>query len=199
MKTKYLLVILPFLLLVTSCGRKSISLGDGGFLSSQDCGASCFLNIIPGVTKEPEVLDILKQYNYFDNCAIHKKTSESNSHGIVCYENISISINNESAIVESVGFHPSTEISVKDVIEKYGPPDMISVVTDGYPFVSEASLAYNEMHTVLKLPEIKASEYLVEPTNRVVRIIYSDPSTYSQFILQSRAQKWQGFVTYFDK
>lgn len=183
-------------MLIVSCRKKQIDLGDGGFLSSQDGSAPCLLNIIPNVTSKPDVIKILKQNDYYDNCIFYKKTSESASHGIVCFDNLSISINNQSDVVDSVGFQPSTEILVKDVIKKYGPPNMVAVFTDETPFTVSASLYYENINARLDLQTLDGSEYLIEQSSKIVRVIYFTSLVYSTNVAQSMAQKWQGFVVY---
>ena len=99
---------------------------EGGLVSGIPCGPPCYSGIVPGITKISEVEGLLKKNYHWINC---KEVGDNpDSKGLRC-DNVFINYDiSKSETVMGIGFSPGPKIVVDQLINKYGPPDM--VITD---------------------------------------------------------------------
>ncbi len=174
---------------------KTTGIGDGGFLSGEPCGPPCFLGIIPGYSTEIQVVEILRENGLF--CTSYDTEERGGSRGIHCPFGLNIGFKPDSDIVRGLGFRPSNEITIEEVISKIGEPDGLLVYPGGIPEAPEITIQilYINISTRLSLPSEKWPGYLLEPSALITNIAYSidyDVSIKSN----SFYQEWKGYGEY---
>src|SRR6202142_3721933 len=137
-----ILIALVFGSLVSSCslnavnksvnpiGTEAPQIGDGGLLSGKICGPPCFIGVIPGVTTKNDAITLLQSRGLFQDCTEIDTTKEGGGHEIICTHPTSalaVSIANNGDLVSGISFPPSVEITVAQIIGKYGQPTVVSM------------------------------------------------------------------------
>jgi hypothetical protein len=208
---KFLLVLVCLAVLSASCAVSSSlfptsttssdsnALRDGGFISQKPCGPPCFFGIIPGETTEIEGEQARQNLgNVFVGCETFDKTA-SGARVLSCIDGVGVTYNKH--LVEGVGFSPLEDITVQEVIEKYGPPDQVDVFLvslPDYPYRVGASLSYDRLQTVLGFPEKDGRDYAINPNSKITSVAYYTKSKY-QYLRDATsggAVPWGGFKTY---
>jgi hypothetical protein len=181
---------------VPGTGAGAPAIGDGGFLSGEPCGPSCFWGIVPGVTTEAEATQILKARGLIEKCEAYDNEAESGSRGIYCRINTGIGFRRGTDIVDSVGFLPFHRITMEDVIAKYGKPNAVWVTRIGIPEYPETLmiLFYDNIRAWLHLPEQEGIAFEVESSTRVEVIGYLDTPSYSS--PRDSLPSWNGYGEY---
>lgn len=178
----------------------NIPIDDGGFLSGIPCSAPCFYNITPGVTTEEQALKVLSSKTDMKFCDRWERNANGLDGGIQC-SNIGLSLN-DAGIVSSLSFTPTSSITVDEVIEKYGPPNVVSVISS-IPLHSlkgriYMAFYYQNILTHMALIDqamdltVRGSGFNLTPSTLVERIGYDDKSNYKI----SRYQTWHGYGIY---
>jgi hypothetical protein len=179
------------------CGDK-INIGDGGLISAEPCAAPCFLGITPDESSYQDVINILSVNAYLDSCEEFDKTSEAGNIGIKCEDAFIITFDANKELVTGLGFNLSMQLSVEDVIARYGEPESVAVSTGGYAEItSEMRLFFPDVRMSLILEQIKGSSYRVKPTTRVVAVSYEGVTSYQE--LTDTAQTWSSYGEYYMK
>jgi hypothetical protein len=180
-------LLVTMALIITACNNARFNIDDGGLLSEKACSPPCFARIIPGITSKSETIKILRDLGYWDNCSITKS--------IVCEENLVISINDNDT-VRGIGFSPTTEITLEQVIGKYGEPDSVVVFFHEYPDWVKISVFFKNINARLDLDVQDGDIFTAKPSNEVTFIAYMDNISYENSIKQGQAQKWSGYREY---
>jgi len=161
-------------------GTTSLTIGDGGFFSQDPCGPPCFWGIVPGSTEEKEVIRILKSRGIWETCESFNNEAESGVRGITCARVLGVHFKRGGTIVAGIGFSPSSEITVHDVLGRFGEPDYILLTDMGLPEYPETgmSLYYERITTKIDLPAQDNFVYSVSPFTKIESIGYFDVDEY---------------------
>lgn len=173
------------------------TIGDGGFLSHDPCGPPCFWNIIPGVSSEDEVVQILRAKDLSQECQPYNHEAESAGRGISCASSIGVSFRKGTKTVEDLGFVPSQKITLEAVIAKLGAPDRVFVVPSGLPEHPRTVmlLYYDNLKTIVNLAEQDGITFVVQPSLAIKTIGYSDRDSY-EASRRFAQYDWKGYVEY---
>jgi len=196
---RVLLISLVIGLLEAGCwpNTNNRNIGDGGFLSAEPCGPPCFFEIVPGVTTKNQAISMLQTWELYMNCQEYDNRKQGGVRGVAC-QNISIGLQNDLDIVESVGFQPMQTITIEKVIAKHGEPSGVLVIAEGYPqnneYVASMLLYYDTIRVTLVLAEQNSGEYSLTPTTTIINIGYSDQKSYD--LSRKYSQAWKGYTTY---
>ena len=197
MKTYKILLAILCLYLLSACNYRSLILpkiGDDGLLSGEPCSAPCFWNITPGTTSEKEALgEVTSRLGIFP-CHRWDSSNSGGTKGILCSD-ISISFDDQNT-VSVIGFNPTQEITVSNVISKYGEPDGVFITFFGIgsqPPVA-ALLYFDSLGMIVHLPEQNNKSYNLQAEIPVERIVYLKKSDY--FNNKSLVQSWKGYGIY---
>jgi hypothetical protein len=140
---------------ISTANNITAEVGDGGFLSAEPCGPPCFFEIVPGTTTKNQAISMLQARKLHLDCHEYDNRAQGGVRGIAC-QNISIGLQDDSDVVESIGFTPTQTIAVEKAIAKYGEPSAV-LVTDvpytGNEFVTKMMLYYDDMNIELVLAE----------------------------------------------
>ena len=98
--------------------------------------------------------------------------------------------------MEDVSFRPSINITLQQVIEKYGNPDKVAIYIHEYPDWVSLSLFYEKILTVLDLDPQDGMVYKLKPSSVITNIAYSESNAFRELESQSQAQSWEGFGEY---
>jgi hypothetical protein len=194
---KFLIYISLFLFLLSACGignKKPLDIGDGGLLSGNPCSAPCFWGITPGITPEKQALTILSSKLNVKGCDRWDTRISGGTRGIDCSD-INIGFDDQN-YVNGIGFSPSKNISLNDVIRKYGNPDGIFVIATGIEGTSPlvALIYFDNVNMIIHLPDQNSISYDLQSDIIIERIVYLERSDY-EFNKRS-AQQWKGFGKY---
>ena len=176
------------------------NLGDGGFVSHKPCGPPCFYGIIPGTSIDVDVEQVRQNLsNVFSDCKTFDNSSSGAGRGLICSHGVGVAYDKQ--LVEGVGFSPWENITVQDVIEKYGTPDQVNVIfvsLPDNPFRTSVNLSYDRLFTILALPEQDGREYVITPSTKILQIAYYAESKYQDIrdATSRVATAWRGFGTY---
>ena len=102
LRTSLLLTFISILCI--SCYRKGLEIKDGGLLSGEPCGPPCFIGIIPGVTTEEQVYQIIKNQNLNALCEKDDKVARGGERGITCSNIFIVTFANKSNLVNGLGY-----------------------------------------------------------------------------------------------
>lgn len=167
---------------------------DGGLLSSTPCDAPCFAGIIPGITTELQVMEIIKDNDYFQDCEL--KDVLNQGRWISC-KGLIISINRDSQIVEGIGFMSLTKITLEEIIAKFGEPTTVWVAPDGIPefpyIVMIVLFENNGIRVDFDTQEDINGHYLLKPTDLITNVAYYSEENGG---LGGYLQPWHGYGEY---
>ncbi len=173
-----------------------ITIGDGGFLSEEPCGPPCFLGMTPDVTSYEEAVQILKDYQYYDNFC-----QELDIHGswlISCTDKYDsrflLQVDNNKVYVIEIGFAPQTEITMQEVVDRYGEPSYVNVGVQGYEDTrkSMVRIYFPDLQLGLWPEEYQAGgSYTIQPTTIIGWVLYYGAHDESIFLADKR--DWVGY------
>jgi hypothetical protein len=172
------------------------NIGDGGFLSGDSCGPPCFFGIIPGSTTKIDAERLLQSRGLNQDCKKFDNTKESGVRAIGCNSLIVI-LQNNIDIVADVGFQPSQQIMVEEVIAKYGEPSVVLMATiapSNRQITAFMSLYFDNINTILGLAEQNSGMYQISPTTPVIDIKYLDNDEYK--FHRRYVHSWNGYGVY---
>jgi hypothetical protein len=178
----------------------NLDIGDGGFLSEEPCGPPCFWNIIPGESTVDDAMAVLESKDIGGYCRLYDN-DEAGVRGISCYPpvDLDIGLGVDVDTVISISFGLASEITVGDVIDKYGEPDAIFVGYSGLPhddYNTFATLYFDEIYTQLGLPEQESEPFEIAPSTKVLGIGYKDVESYMEH-KQRWSSEWEGYGSYY--
>ncbi len=102
----------------------------------------------------------------------------------------------DGLMVNAVGFNPTDEITLAEVIRKYGNPDGVFIAMAGIAMAppGAALLYYDAEGMVLHLPDQNSTTYDLRPGSLIEGVIYEERSEYASD--KGSAQPWKGFGVY---
>jgi hypothetical protein len=161
------------------------------FITSKSCHMPCLLGITPGETTKREAQEILSKIEVPKDC---RPLDREIPCADIDYDN-----NNR---VESVEFFPKA-LPLGLVIEKFGPPDTVLVVSNGE--IIAADLYFHELGMVIGLPGMPSEDsisiikekYVIEPYIEVTNVHSIARDWYEQ-IKYDGNRIWKGFGIYLE-
>jgi hypothetical protein len=180
--------------IIDSSRHKDIPISDGGVISGKPCGPDCFFGIEPGKSTLQDVNNALSKYGFINYCG--KETINDLSR-IRCGDTFRIVFTDQFKIVDMINFSPTPSIKVKDIVDKYGPPDFVIFYPEGVPEYPRTglSLLYLQLNMSIQFPDQEGTTFILEPEAIVESIQYS----IADLDLMRRAnllQKWNGYNKY---
>ena len=173
-----------------------LPIGDGGFLSEEPCGLPCFLGIIPDETSYEEAVQILKDYQYYDNFC--QESDIGGSWLISCgdkyHSSFTLEVDNNKVYVIEIGFAPQTEITMQEVVDRYGEPSYVNVGVQGYEDTrkSMVRIYFPDLQLGLWPEEYQAGgSYTIQPTTIIGWVLYYGAHDESIFLDDKR--DWVGY------
>jgi len=170
---------------------------DGGFFTNEPCGIPCFFEITPGITTEEGAYESIRKHKeVFNNCNPFDHTVEGGVRGLTCAF-VSLAFKNSYLYV--INFTPSTPISLQQVIDTYGPPDLIAIYDTNLPeyaTVLRADLFFDEIRTILSPPEQEGETINISAETSITGIIYSSIDEYESFAKLEGNVPWKGYGLY---
>jgi len=197
-KSAFLLFAIVISLMQIGCRKKTVTSyripGDGGLLSQEPCGPPCFYGITPGITSKDEAEDILVNSLKLKNC--HEYDIDIPG-GILSCEGIHHLSYNENYLVTEVGYYLDKDITVKELLEKYGEPNNVATFTFGYhkDFVSSIQIYFSNIVMSVSTEKRDGNSFTVSPEtiiDDVTYSIYKETKDNNLFI-----QEWKGYGEYF--
>ncbi len=190
----FFIIIGIFDLMVPEQNLRS-QIGDGGFLSGNPCGAPCFWGISIGQTTEDDVWAVLQAKKISSECS--KNIYENGESGIVCdiQGYVAFGFKEEREPVNSIQFVPGKTITIKDVIEKYGLPNLmvdLPCCTADMP-LPNISLFYDDFNMELDLKAQESMYCDIKPTNIIVYITYRNHEEYTNRIKMFSDNSWVSY------
>jgi len=102
--------------------------------------------------------------------------------------------------VSRVGFGPSLEVNVSDILALYGPPDSLFIYSEGTPEhpLVDARLVFNDTSMILGLPYEEGFFYTLDPGDDVLTANYFDTAQFSAntALMERYSQPWNGYERY---
>lgn len=168
------------------------SIGDGGLISGQPCALPCFFGIRIGETLLDQVIPVLESKGVAPCHQIDEMNIFCSASDIA---NISVSVDKTTRRVNGIGYDPSIQVTVDDIIGKYGDPDLIYIELGGIPESTTTSmlLVWSSIELEIDLgtiPDIGNHNFIVENTTEVRWV------TYSAVNYTESSQPWKGYGTY---
>ena len=196
-KFRFLILICLIFQLLSACAQNNklpVNIGDGGLLSDQPCSAPCFWGITPGVSTAEQAMNILSKELGVKHCDRWDTRNDGGNRGMQCSD-ITIGLDNED-IVSVIGFSPAQDITVDDVIKKFGNPDGVFVTALGIEMQPPIAVAlyFDGENMIIDLPEQNSISYNLQPNTLIDRIAYLEQSEYEYD--KSSIQMWKGFGKY---
>jgi hypothetical protein len=174
----------------------AIDIGDGGLISGEPCGPPCFYGIRPDITTFQEVDKILSLSTFGAFCERFDDTKTSGFRGFACGEAFTIVFVNHSDDVYSLGYTPKQSITIGEVIEKYGEPSSVAVITGGYKESTSMMRIYFSQYSMsIAMNEINGTSYLIQSSSIIGRVSYEGKNSYQE-LTSLLNQKWVGYGEY---
>lgn len=179
-------------------------IGDGGFLSGEPCGPPCFFGIVPEITNETEAIEMLKDEGLYKLCDPVPFDARSELRGFQCCGvSVGINVYQETDIVEGIGFYPSKQITVEEVIDKYGEPDAVKVASIWFNWEDRPEttmmLYFFDINTVIDLGSQDGVIFNLKPSSQIQSISYSmivSPSGDGDETGPKYISPWHGYGEY---
>jgi hypothetical protein len=170
------------------------SIGDGGLITGKPCAAPCFLGIRMGESTLDQALVLLNDYGIAP-CVRDADPS------ITCAYRIRIGADTTSGLVDAIGYiiDDGMTVTVENVIDKYGDPDVIHMIPTELPESPSISVLvfYDELQMRIELTEVDGTEYLVSPSSQIDLVTcFLDHSVYLDLRQVKFSQPWKGYGLY---
>ncbi|MFT3890200.1 MAG: hypothetical protein QM730_01085 [Anaerolineales bacterium] len=189
----------------TAIHTKTLNVGDGGLLSGQPCESPCFYGIRIGETAIDQVVSTLKEngispcYEIVSGTGIPDDNNRSFFGCGIDGWNVIVNHNDRETIVDGIIYDLSIQISVGDVIDKYGEPDFVEV-TQGYITRNDvAAFLYwdviNMAASLPILPETEGEIYNLENSTIIKGIGFYSDEDYLDYSRESSIP-WHGYGVY---
>lgn len=163
-------------------------------LSDKTCEAPCFLGITPGITFESEARTIIDNSDQLINCTEYDNTNQGGAKWIRCDYVVFVFLDN---IVSWISVTPPN-LTVEQIIQKYGVPDALSVSLVSRPdesYRSEAIFRYDQIRLQVNLIEIKSNKYEITPSTQVEFITFNDEKR-QEILRNTIFDIWKGYGLY---
>ncbi len=174
-----------------------LTVDDGSVMTGEPCAAPCLQGITPGVTTKVEAVTILNRLGDFAKCDLQDENERKYGLDMKC-ANFAIGYNDQD-IVKWIHFESEGEISVADLIEKYGEPDAYAVdaerIDSNGPILMY--LMFTDAQMGARLPYMQPDGYLynLQPSLIVQSFDYYDSRFYEEYVL-TLGKEWQGYGEY---
>ena len=157
--------------------------GDGGLFSEKPCGPPCFMNIVPGKTSEAEAIQLMAQLGVYSSCQAFNNEKDGGGRGVTCGDDILWSYQTGSNVVDVVGYSPSVRITVKQIVDHYGAPDIGWVVTTGTaePYYTDMILLYDKFQMRINLPDQPGLTFHLSPDLPIGSVGLFSQTAYDEF------------------
>ena len=122
---------------LTSCLRSKESLVDDSILTDTPCAAPCWQGIVPGESSRLEALEVLDDSPYVRQDSL-RQAGTGESGGATWWWRVSgrhlqPSIKWTDDVVQEITLGLTYDLSIEQVLDKYGPPEAIHVSKGGTP------------------------------------------------------------------
>ena len=178
--------------------RNSNPVGEGGLLSKQPCGPPCFYGLIPGSTSDKDVGKTMQNLStIFVGCKTFDFTNTGGYRGANC-DYVNVGYNNGSTL-EMVAFRPSSDLVIRQVVDQYGPPDLVSVGIVSLPESPDKTrmvLLYDQIQATLQLPDQNGTQFIIGPDTQISYVVYLSKDNYHETRDIPSNLAWHGFGTY---
>ncbi|HRE47810.1 MAG TPA: hypothetical protein PLD47_08795 [Aggregatilineales bacterium] len=199
-----LLALIVMGTILAGCGSqpplKSVDyLDDLSLISDDPCAAPCFAEIIPGKTTFADAVakveanktrfkDLQKQ----DNPPQAAWADGSKANGQACCQ---VTANANTGLVDAILIRIAPNVTVKQILAKYGDPEYVSVVQQDYSSDEAViGLVYPKTGNVLWVMPGNGSSDLDE-NDPIVLALYFDPAAFGDLLDTATLSKWEGFKT----
>ena len=181
-RLRYLpLVTLVFALAatVTSCAVTQEPLVAQGLLTGEPCGPPCWQGLVPGVSSEEEVDELLRTNEYVHFHTVYDDRYEGGvatrwqRRGQTGAWNM---FDVQDGVLEVMRMYCDSEVLLEQLIDRYGAPDKFEaglVMLDG-PVHTKVDLFYLELGMMIEL-HLPADGPVLSPDTRVLKIQYFEP------------------------
>lgn len=194
MRILKILAISTALLVGCSAFNKSTQTKNIDLLSDQTCEAPCFLGITPGVTSESEARTVIYNSDRLLNCADYDNTEQSGAKWIRCDAIAFVFLDNGVVWISITPLN----LTVEQVIQKYGIPDALSVLLvsrPDEPYRSEAVFRYDQFRLQVNLIEAMGNRYEITPNTQVKSITFLNENE-QDLLKNTILDNWKGYGLY---
>lgn len=168
------------------------------FLTQNPCSAPCFFGITPGFTTEEETNALLDEYpSVFNACDFEDDTKGVQERWLLCEE---VAVCYKDGYVVSIHYYVEPTLSIQQLIEIYGPPDQLKIIHTNIPEetpVISPFLYYNQIQTILFLPDFEGTQYNITPETTIWVIYHVSISEFPAWISDyEELVPWDGYGIY---
>lgn len=185
---KRLLISITFFILLISCSRTP---RNTDLFNDITCAAPCVLGITPGVTSYKEAKEIIKNTPSLLNC---QEPDMLPSLQISC-DNFGLHFRGKT--VDVIGLR-DLNLTLEQLIEKYGAPDKIRVAIFNWPGSSPklvSALLFQSVRMQVVLPDATGAEYRVEPTALITSVSFLSEEAFTP-VFELYEDTWNGYGIY---
>ncbi len=191
--------LLAVSLLVSACSpppplKSDKYLNDDSLVSQNPCGPPCWHGITVGETTYTDALSKIKADPAFTNVQTQDKppaAAWAPSGGDSCCQ---LSADETSGLINGILLKVTPKMTVKQVIDKYGPPDYVSPV-DYTPQEVALGLVFQKSSVVTWVTPGDPNSSLKE-TDPVVIVLYLNPKDFKNVLDLATFQAWNGYQPY---
>lgn len=163
-------------------------------LTGSACSAPCLLGIQPEVTGYNEAIRILSKNNDLGTCKEYNRETDGGGRGLQCENSFVITFDADGKIVTGLGYSPTSNFTVQNVLDTFGDPKNLEVATDYSKPASTVRLFYPNYKMSIVLDDQAGEAYTISPDIKVRTVTYNGEKTYQALTLL--AQHWSGFGKY---
>jgi len=184
--------------LTAACGappplKSNTYLKDTSLLATGDCTAPCFHGITPGKTTFTDAVTKVKADQAFSNIQSQDKPPQagwSTTGGEACCQMTA----NDSGVVDAVIAKVTPDVTLQQVIDKFGQPQYAYTVDYSSDEVAVAVIFPEKGVVVWVSPGNPASKLTGD--SPVVIELFIDPAKWSDVLSTATLQAWAGFQSY---
>jgi hypothetical protein len=132
----------------------------------------------------------------FETCQAFDYTAESGRRGLQCSV-VTVFLREDADIVSGVGFPPARDITIGEIINKFGAPNGVLVTPLGLPESDPRTsmmIYYDQWLMDIRLSEADASTFNLDPSTKVTNVGYYDENSYQA--TKQYHTKWKGYGVY---
>ena len=169
---------------------------DPDVLINQSCAGPCVPGVSPGVTTQSDAWKTVNSNASLSDCRQHDLRLQGGVQWIDCNTG-ALSIVFDNDVVAWVTIIPDA-LSVKQVVQRYGPPDHVVILPTSRPdepYSSKAILAYNQMKLEISLVEKPGKDYDIAADTQVKAITMNSEKEQVN-LLTLGPQPWNGYHVY---
>lgn len=207
-----LVVMVLSALCLVGCRKAPV---DRSLLTDVPCAAPCWQGITPGVTSRSQAMAVLQESPYILQDTLREAGTEER--GGVTWEwrtpgrRLQPSISWRNGIVQEITLGLTYDLTVEEILNKYGPPEALSAGLGGIPehwywiidlYYPQRGLqfkAYTREYSALFEPSTEVGGVLLfVPMSLEERVtaVFNDPAIASQVI--DTIRPWQGYGDLFE-